>query len=172
MKKQFLFILVLSGLFLSSVWLNAQTKPSRSNMTLYYELWGNGLTSTINMDLLFRMDHDLVIVPRIGIGTKDNFLGRGYTIISVPMEFTAMMNLYKTRHFLEVGPGLTLANMDGTNVGFMTVRAGYRYQPERSWFVFRAGIIPMLDFYSSRPDIINPHHSWNLMAGLSVGVAL
>lgn len=172
MKRLYLLILFLSGLILSTALLKAQSTSTPNKMTIYYEIWGNGLVSTVNMDLLFRVDHDLVLVPRIGIGTRDNFLGRGYTVISVPMEFTAMLNMLNTKHFLELGPGITVANMDGTNIGYMAIRAGYRYQPENGWFVLRAGIIPMLNFYSSNTYRMNPNHSWNLMAGLSVGVSL
>ncbi|MFB6320222.1 hypothetical protein [Saccharicrinis sp. FJH54] len=176
MKTHFTFILLVFGLCISAASLQAQTKTTASKMTFYYELWGNGLTSSFNMDMLFRIDHDLVIVPRLGLGVKDNFLGRGYDIVSFPMELTAMVDMYKTRHFLEVGPGLTITNFSNVkgdaNIGYMTLRAGYRYQPENGWFVFRAGIIPMLDFYSGDMDYQRPNYTWDIMAGISLGIAL
>lgn len=136
MKK--LFILSILGVFLSNAAL--------SQTAVYFELGGPGLAS-FNLDTRFTGRND-GIGGRIGVG--------GFSIddegaVFVPVGINYLIGK-ETKHFFEVGAGFTYVNYtsDINNDGifensFGHLSFGYRLQPIKNGFSFRAAIVPIFN---------------------------
>lgn len=145
MKKAIvLFMLVL---FISGI------TYSQSAKSVYFELGGPGLAS-FNFDTRFTGKND-GIGGRIGVG--------GFSIddvgaIYVPIGLNYLIGK-DTKHFFEVGAGVTYVDFndnddysDGifeTTFGYLSF--GYRMQPIRNGFTFRASIVPIFNRHGFLP---------------------
>lgn len=155
MRKIFYFIwslFVLSG-FASKVFAQKE-----SHGTLYMELFGNGLTYSLNYDMRFSGKPD-GIGGRAGIGY---FAIDGISLATVPLMVNYLMG--KNGKYFEIGAGATyLAAADRQNsnptgspinrgTGWIgSLSFGYRSQPVDGGFLFRAGLTPFFDRSSFWP---------------------
>ncbi|MEQ1587157.1 MAG: hypothetical protein ABL895_14815 [Cyclobacteriaceae bacterium] len=117
--------------------------------SIYLEAGGNAYAYSINCDRNFDVSTKFKLVTRIGFGTylKDE----PYII---PLEVTALIG--KQKNFFEFGTGYTFADD-----GFLTFRAGYRFERNRS--LFRVGLL-YFPFFTTDDTITGM--PW---AGLSYG---
>jgi len=136
------------------------TNMAKSQAAMYFELGGPGIAS-FNLDTRFTGRND-GIGGRIGVG--------GFSIndeggIFVPIGLNYLIGK-ETKHYFEVGAGFTYVNYssdfddDGIfQTSFGHVSFGYRMQPRKNGFVFRAAIVP----------IFNKHGFLPYYAGVSFG---
>lgn len=123
------------------------TVTDRAPQAVYAELWGKGLLFTANYDRRFSKRVD-------GLGFS---VGAGYikiddvSLFSLPIGLNYLLG--KNGKYFEVGAGATYfsATIDdigdasdhgSTVMGTMTL--GYRSQPIKGGFMFRAGINPII----------------------------
>ena len=133
---------------------------ARSQAAMYFELGGPGLAS-FNIDTRFTGRSD-GIGGRIGVG---GFSINDEGAIFVPVGINYLIGK-ETKHFFEVGVGFTYVNYssDITDDGifqtsFGHLSFGYRMQPRKNGFLFRAAIVP----------IFNKHGFLPYYAGVSFG---
>jgi hypothetical protein len=119
---------------------------------MYFELGGPGLAS-FNVDTRFTGRND-GIGGRIGVG--------GFSIddeggIFVPIGINYLIGK-ETKHFFEVGAGFTYVDYksDFSDEGMLRtsfghVSFGYRLQPRRNGFLFRAAIVPIFNKHGFLP---------------------
>lgn len=151
-----LFGTVLFVLLLSTV--HAQ----KAGQALYVEAGGPGLIS-FNYDTRFSPRNDGWGM-RVGLG---GFYVGGDGFMLVPVTFTQLLG-NDGSNFFEYGAGATFVpfSSDRGNTPFGTTTGhlnfGYRYQPVKSGFVFRASINPVFgrDFF------------WPFYGGISIGYKL
>ena len=136
------------------------TNIARSQAAMYFELGGPGLAS-FNIDTRFTGRSD-GIGGRIGVG---GFSINDEGAIFVPVGINYLIGK-ETKHFFEVGAGFTYVNYssDITDDGifetsFGHLSFGYRMQPRKNGFLFRAAIVP----------IFNKHGFLPYYAGVSFG---
>ncbi len=142
--RKFLVTLFLSFIFFSG--LTAQqsveiSTPPIKHHSVYLELGGNSGAYSVNYD------YSLTVSVRTKLA-----LGAGMALYSInsyhdgvsPSKsnfflFTPEANLLfgKNSHHLEAGAGLILFQIP-------VLRLGYRYQPRKGGFLFRAGFTPLL----------------------------
>ena len=147
-------------LIVISILVISLTNIARSQAAMYFELGGPGLAS-FNIDTRFTGRND-GIGGRIGVG--------GFSIddeggIFVPMGLNYLFGK-DTKHFFEIGAGFTYVDYssDVSDEGIFTTSFGhasfgYRMQPRKNGFVFRAAIVP----------IFNKHGFLPYYAGVSFG---
>lgn len=127
--------------------------------SVYFELFGPGLTFSANYDTRFSQKRD-GLGARAGIG----FLAAGGTsFLSVPVQINYLLG--KTDKYLEIGAGATYTSYTGS--GFFsfdntttttqkvlgTMTFGYRYQPIDGGFNFRASFNPLFDSSTFYPFV-------------------
>lgn len=134
-------------LFILSVLVFCLSNMARSQAAMFFELGGPGLAS-FNFDTRFTGRSD-GIGGRIGVG--------GFSIddegaIFVPVGLNYLIGK-ETKHFFEVGAGFTyvdytsdITDDDGMfRTSFGHLSFGYRMQPRRNGFLFRAAIVPVFN---------------------------
>lgn len=140
MKKLLLTALLVSA---TSLALQAQ-KAAKS---IYFELGGPGLAS-VNYDMRFNKKED-GLGFRVGVGgftLNDDF--DDATVIFLPAGLNYLLGK-DGKNYFEVGGGITLVSAsdnadNGTFTGtFGHLNFGYRLQPAKGGFLFRAGIVPI-----------------------------
>lgn len=129
--------------------LNAQTAAK----SIYFELGGPGLTS-VNFDTRFaRKENGLG--ARIGVG---GFSIDGSAALFIPVGVNYLIGK-DTKNYFEVGAGVTplIATNDFSDDGdvfkttFGHLNFGYRYQPDKPGFTFRAGVTPIFGSFGFFP---------------------
>lgn len=146
---------------------SAQPEPAKH--AVYLEGLGNAGLYSVNYDRRFTPSLSL----RGGIsvvGATDQQTGQEVSLLIVPVTLNYLAG--GPNHSLEmgVGPLFAAGSVDdlettsdseiSSGLAGVTSTFGYRYQPARGGFVFRAGLIP---FYSA--------NEFQLWAGISVGLA-
>lgn len=136
MKKLLLALMVL---FITSNLL-AQTAAK----SVYFELGGPGLAS-FNYDTRFSKKED-------GIGARVGFGGLKIDndgILFIPVGLNYLLSKDKKNYF-ELGSGISFMSAseeifdnDTKSSSFGYLQFGYRYQPEKGGFLFRASITPV-----------------------------
>lgn len=113
-------------------------------MSLYYEVIGSGITNSANIEVRFgKKQNGFGLRAGFGFFSLDN-----NSYLSVP--FAANFILGKDRSKLELGAGVTLYSFDQQfifdreNHETYSFIIMYRYQPEKSGVVIRAGFTPMI----------------------------
>jgi hypothetical protein len=149
MKK---FALSICFVFFAMTALLAQ-KAAKS---VFVELGGPGLAS-VNYDMRLQKKED-GLGFRVGIGgfsVKDEFLGETSKtgLLTVPVALNYLIGKDKKNYF-EIGAGFTYVNLteksdnfedDQFSTSFGHLHFGYRLQPEKGGFTFRAGITPVFN---------------------------
>lgn len=121
--------------------------------SMYFELGGPGLAS-INFDTRFG-PREGGLGGRIGFG---GFSIDGSSVVFVPVGLNYLIGK-ETKHYFELGGGVTpiIASGDFTNDGstftstFGHLNFGYRLQPQKSGFTFRAFITPIFGEFGFLP---------------------
>lgn len=137
-----LFLFIFSG--------NSTAQSYGNNV--YVELGGPGVAS-INYDMRFQKKED-GLGFRAGIG---GFSIDGSSYFFVPLGLNYLISKDEKNYF-ELGAGLTLVSTNGSsdnpknlnfNSNFGHMYFGYRRQPKKGGFLFRAGIVPIFskDFF-------------------------
>jgi len=128
------------------------TTMARSQAAMYFELGGPGVAS-FNFDTRFTGRSD-GIGGRIGVG---GFSINDEGAIFVPVGLNYLIGK-ETKHFFEVGAGFTYVNYssvvldDGIfETSFGHLSFGYRMQPQKNGFLFRAAIVPVFNKYGFLP---------------------
>ena len=135
MKKVFLFLAIL--LAVNSV--QSQTAAK----SIYAELGGPSLAG-INFDMRFNKKED-GLGGRVGIGGFQ-IDGDGATFIPIGLNYLIGKD---QKNYFEVGAGATFVNVSNNSVDgefgstFGHISLGYRYQPAKGGFLFRAAITPV-----------------------------
>lgn len=115
--------------------------PAKS---IYFELGGPGFAS-FNYDMRFSKKDD-GLGARVGVG---GFNVDGESLIFVPFGLNYLLSKDQKNYF-EVGGGATIlsasesifeAGTSSTSFGYL--QFGYRYQPAKGGFLFRAAITPV-----------------------------
>lgn len=162
-----------------SVIASAQSIPTRA---IYAELYGAGLTYSLNYDFRFDKNNLESWGMRVGAGVLASSRS-GYTerLLTLPIQFNKLAG--KNHHFFEYGGGATLVyfrgrgstpgsefvnrdykfllNFENTPTLMGTLSIGYRYIPKDSGFTFRANFSPFF----------NNTGFWLLFGGISGGYA-
>lgn len=127
--------------------------------SIYFELFGPGITFSANYDTRFSQKRD-GFGGRAGVG----FLAiGGSSFVSVPFQVNYLLG--KANRYLEIGLGATYVSYTGT--GFFsfdntpttthnvlgTMTFGYRYQPVDGGFNFRASFNPLFDSSTFYPFV-------------------
>lgn len=119
--------------------------------SIYFELGGAGLAS-FNFDTRF-MKQENGLGARIGFG---GFSIEGSGAAFLPVTLNYLLGK-ETRNYFELGVGitplLTSVNGSGTNFtgSFGHLNFGYRFQPLKSGFLFRATITPVFGSWGFIP---------------------
>ena len=120
------------------------TTFSQTGRAVYFELGGPGVAS-FNFDTRFGPRND-GIGGRIGIG---GFSIDDESVLFIPVQVNYLLG-NDDRHYFEFGAGATLisTNTEGEDDGlfqntFGHLHFGYRLQPSKGGFMFRAAIIPI-----------------------------
>ena len=143
--------------------------------SVYIELGGNGVLYSLNYDRFFEISNRLKASCRLGFHYSENLNDNGNRFIGFPIEISGLYSIFKNKHFLEIGTGLTFMNdndfsMDNKAQVFIWVlRAGYRYQKPEGGLFLRLGFTPMYDFYVMNPMSHIDYHSWFLFGGVGIG---
>ncbi len=112
--------------------------------SVFVELGGNSLIYSLNYDYSFATSEKLIFNAGLGVSyfnlsintfPEQDMKDR----LHIPI-FTPQINFLsgKEKHYLEYG---LFYSLPMNNLG---VRAGYRYQPNKGGFLFRAGFTPMM----------------------------
>ena len=140
MKKS---LIVVCLLVFAAINLKAQTAAKSA----YAELGGPGLAS-VNFDTRFSPKED-GLGGRIGVG---GFTEDGFGIFTLPVEINYLLGK-DGKNYFELGAGFTYAHTNGDIIfgdngssssgsfGHLTI--GYRLQPIKGGFLFRAAIVPV-----------------------------
>jgi len=117
---------------------------SQTGRAVFFELGGPGVAS-FNFDTRFGPRND-GIGGRIGIG---GFSIDDESVVFIPLQVNYLLG-NDNRHYFEIGGGATIVstNTDGADDGlfentFGHLHFGYRLQPAKGGFMFRAAIIPI-----------------------------
>ena len=141
--KKFLVVTLVSIMFSQAV---------VSQTAVFFELAGPGLAS-FNFDTRFTGRND-GIGGRIGVG---GFRIENEGAVFVPVGINYLIGK-ETKHFFEIGAGMTYVNYssdvdeDGIfRTSFGHISFGYRLQPQRNGFSFRAAVVPIFNKYGFLP---------------------
>lgn len=131
------------------------------------ELGGQGLYYSLN----FERQGETGIVGRIGAAWYPEQLliplSVGKVFGSRPHHFEAGLGI--TPRFFNGGPVSSRGEVYTTRTDlFLTGFVGYRYQADEKRIFYRAGIVPVWHFYSSRDE----HYGFVPWPGLSIGYRL
>ena len=138
--KKIILIVIIS--FVSTSFVHAQRN---ANVT-YFEIGGPGLAS-INYDTRFTKSNK-GFGGRIGIGG----LGAdGITVITIPVGINYLAS-GDDKHFFELGINQTFlsansnifSSNNNTTTSFTTLNFGYRSQPIKEGFMFKAAVNPII----------------------------
>ena len=136
MKKIFIvFALVLAAFHFTS---------AQSAQSVYFELGGPGIAS-FNYDTRF-LGSESGLGGRIGLGYS-KFVSDGIPVVYLPLGINYLLG--KERHYFELGGGFTPvfnSSPDGDSAisnSFAHLVLGYRFQPIKKGFTFRAFICPV-----------------------------
>ena len=157
MKKQLIASLI--TVFLISGNAIAQS----SAKSVFFELGGPGLAS-FNYDMRLQKKED-GLGFRVGIGgfsvRSTDFNGETYRsgLLTVPVALNYLLGKDQ-RNYFEVGVGVTYVNLserdsynddDQFSTSFGHLHFGYRLQPLKGGFTFRAGITPVFNKFGFIP---------------------
>ena len=126
--------------------LHAQCNPEEANTkfkhhSVYLELGGNSGAYSLNYDYSMYVSEGTKLAFGAGLGLLDMMTYRDEPTPtqSTLFFFTPEANLLfgKNSHHLETGVSLLLFQIPA-------LRVGYRYQPAKGGFLFRAGFTPLL----------------------------
>ena len=118
---------------------------AQSAQSVYFELGGPGIAS-FNYDIRFS-GREGGLGGRIGVGFS-NIVDPGSSVTYLPLGINYLFGKDK-RHYFEIGGGVTPvfnASPDGDSViseTFAHLVLGYRFQPIKKGFTFRAFICPV-----------------------------
>lgn len=128
------------------------TNMAKSQAAMFFELGGPGLAS-FNFDTRFTNRND-GIGGRIGIG---GFSINDEGAVFVPVGINYLIGK-ETKHLFEVGAGFTYVNYSSSitedgifETSFGHLSFGYRMQPRKNGFLFRAAIVPVFNKYGFLP---------------------
>jgi len=177
MKNLFLKIIFSFFILFSSLIVHSQTDYSVTlkKNTVYFEFIGNAVFYSINYDRLFDITEKLKVSSRIGFHYSDNLFGNKNRLIGSPVEISGMYSIFRNKHFLEIGSGLTyLNNLNQSNdhvedLIILAVRFGYRYQKPDGGIFIKVGFVPLYDWYVFNPDPSIKYHTWFMSGGLGIG---
>jgi hypothetical protein len=144
MKKQFFLLIAFVSTF-------TLAKSQSSAKSIYFELGTPGIAS-INYDMRFQNKND-GLGFRIGVG---GVAIEGTGAVFIPLGINYLIGK-DNKNYFEIGGGVTVLitydknfNSNGSttstsdlNSSFGHTYFGYRYQPQKQGFVFRAGIAPI-----------------------------
>jgi len=176
MVKFSVFLILMLGL---NGLASAQDIPTRS---VYAELWGAGLTYSLNYDFRFDKNDINSWGMRVGAGALASSSSEySERLLTVPVQLNKLLG--KDRHFFEFGGGGTLIYFRGHGLSpgsefinkdynfFLdfantptlmgTLNAGYRFIPMDNGFTFRANLAPYF----------NHTGFWFFFGGISAGYA-
>ena len=140
---------LVSTLFLGFFFTNGFSQAAKS---VYAELGGPGLVSA-NFDMRFNNKED-GLGFRVGIGgfsLNTSYSGGGTRIFTLPLGLTYLLGKDQKNYF-EIGAGITpvfsshdygYSSTDEFTSTFGHLYFGYRLQPLKGGFLFRAGITPV-----------------------------
>lgn len=137
MKRNYIVLILTFAAFHFTSAQNAQS--------VFFELGGPGIAS-FNYDLRFS-GRQGGIGGRVGVGFS-NIVGPGSSVVYLPLGINYLLGKDKKNYF-EIGGGVTQvfnANPDGDSAiteTFAHLVLGYRYQPIKKGFTFRAFICPV-----------------------------
>lgn len=145
MRKHIITALTIVFLFLSFQ-LTAQTAAK----SIYFELGGPGVTS-FNYDMRLQKKED-GLGFRVGIG---GFKIDETSALFIPLGLTYLLGKDEKNYF-ELGAGVTIVSIsdpykddyssdNNFNTTFGHLYFGYRLQPKKGGFLFRAGITPIFN---------------------------
>jgi hypothetical protein len=140
--------------------LAAGAGAQKAAQSVYFELGGPGLAS-VNFDTRFTKSQN-GIGGRIGAGgfsisvSDANNNSERATVVFVPVGLNYLIGK-NTKNFFEVGAGVTpvFASSTASDENFTStfghVNFGYRLQPEKAGFTFRAFITPVFGKFGFLP---------------------
>ena len=139
MKKYFIVLILTLAAFHFTSAQNAQS--------VFFELGGPGIAS-FNYDLRFS-GRQGGLGGRIGVGFS-NIVDPGSSVTYLPLGINYLLGKDK-KHYFEIGGGITpvfnasTSNDDDSAIAetFVHLVLGYRYQPIKKGFTFRAFICPV-----------------------------
>lgn len=124
----------------------------------YFELGGNAkVVSPLNIDISKQLIKNNFVAIRGGMGILGDKNSDGIGKIYLLSEITGLIGLWSTRHFLELGPGLTFEKIavgETENNLYTTLRFGYRYQ-KRNGIILKIGYVRLSGIYSDGTGAIN-----------------
>ncbi|MCW3109486.1 MAG: hypothetical protein JWQ09_3992 [Segetibacter sp.] len=137
MKKTFAIIC-----FIFAVTTGAKSQSGAKSM--YFELGGPGLAS-INYDMRFQ-NTEGGLGFRVGFG---GFSVEDASVLFIPVGVNYLLGK-DGKNYFEIGGGVTAVSAkgdaDGTfGTSFGHLNFGYRLQPAKGGFLFRAGIVPIFN---------------------------
>ena len=118
---------------------------AQSAQSVYFELAGPGIAS-FNYDLRF-LGREGGLGGRIGVG-YNKLVSDGIPVVYLPLGINYLLGKDK-RHYFEIGGGVTPvfnSSSDGSSAiteTFAHLILGYRFQPIKKGFTFRAFICPI-----------------------------
>lgn len=140
MKK---IVVILSLLVIVTMNLKAQSAAK----SVYAEIGGPGLAS-VNFDIRFSPKED-GLGGRIGVG---GFTESGFGIFTLPVGLNYLLGK-DGKNYFEMGAGFTYVHTKGdiifgdngssSSQSFGHLSIGYRLQPTKGGFLFRAAIVPV-----------------------------
>ena len=124
--------------------------------SIFFELGGNAkFLSPINVDISKRLIKNNYAALRGGVsilGDKNSDdIGKIYLL----SEFSGLIGLWSTRHFVELGPGLTFESISTGEPErnlYTTFRFGYRYQ-KRNGILLKIGYVRLSGIYSENSGV-------------------
>jgi len=166
--------------FLSSVKaqtdsINADTIKILKKNTMFIEFGGNGMLYSANYDRFFKISNRFNASLRIGFHYSRNFNKNGIQLIGLPVEMSALYSIYKKKHFIELGTGVTYLNQEDVNskvvvdLFILALRVGYRYQSPNGGFFLKIGFTPLYDLFVINPERGVKYHTWVLWGGIGIG---
>lgn len=150
--------------------------PVQARNAVYLELGGNAAIYSLNYDRIIYEKGIFKAAARAGIcAIPYNIANKNYGGYLMPFEIVGLLG--KSKHHLEMGPGITpywipfspAHGSDGESDSYaldshMSFRLGYRYQKPEGGFFFRIAYTPIVNFKSKQGTYALP-----LFGGLSVG---
>lgn len=141
------YLIILFIVFIGENAFGQESQNARN--TLYYEYGGTGYGAfSINYERQISLSEKVTFAPGLGFSlTNDIDVSRTVRMNDHQLFIPWQVNFYygKTNHHLETGFGMPIALDDekfGLKGNIYVLRFGYRYQPKKSGFLFRASLNP------------------------------
>lgn len=140
-----------TAILVLTVMIISVTAHSQAAKSVYFELGGPGLAS-FNFDTRFSPKED-GLGARVGVG---GFSIDGSSAVFIPIGLNYLLGKDQKNYF-ELGGGVTPVILSGDNSGdnftstFGFLNFGYRLQPPKGGFTFRAFITPLFGSWGFFP---------------------